>query len=340
MIRFVHLRIAALEPLGQELLAVNLVPLREGMTLPAFAPGAHIEVQLPVHDGRTHARCYALFQPVEELHQYRLLVGRSQPMAGADALAGGGPDAGVDAGSPPSASAWFFERATVGQTLRVSAPRAHWALADSPAEAVFVASGIGLVALLGLVRQRASAALPWRLHGHAGTFSGPPLFAEFEALASRSTPAQLVWERSAPDIDTAALLATLHPDAHLYACGPLPWLARLREQWEGRPLAQLHTQSFDAADAQRRGGCEVVLRRSGRTVAVLPGQTILEAVLAAGVAADHNCRSGHCGRCVVTVLAGEPEHRDRFLSPAERQAGQRMVICCSGARSPVLELDL
>lgn len=163
MIRFVHLRIAALEPLGQELLAVNLVPLREGMTLPAFAPGAHIEVQLPVHAGRTHARCYALFQPVEELHQYRLLVGRSQPVAGADALAGGGPDAGVDAGSPPSASAWFFERATVGQTLRVSAPRAHWALADSPAEAVFVASGIGLVALLGLVRQRASAALPWQI---------------------------------------------------------------------------------------------------------------------------------------------------------------------------------
>jgi vanillate O-demethylase ferredoxin subunit len=40
------------------------------------------------------------------------------------------------------------------------------------------------------------------------------------------------------------------------------------------------------------------------------------------------------------VLAGTPDHRDAILSPDERAAGKTMMICCSGATSERLTLDL
>lgn len=35
-----------------------------------------------------------------------------------------------------------------------------------------------------------------------------------------------------------------------------------------------------------------------------PGQTLVETLLAAGIAVPHSCREGRCGSCVATVTAG------------------------------------
>jgi vanillate O-demethylase ferredoxin subunit len=42
----------------------------------------------------------------------------------------------------------------------------------------------------------------------------------------------------------------------------------------------------------------------------------------------------------VRVLEGIPDHRDLVLSAAEKAANDRMMICCSGAKSSRLVLDL
>ncbi len=49
---------------------------------------------------------------------------------------------------------------------------------------------------------------------------------------------------------------------------------------------------------------------------------------------------GVCGTCEVGVIEGIPDHRDLILSQAERAKNDRMLICCSGAKSAVLVLDL
>jgi ferredoxin len=84
----------------------------------------------------------------------------------------------------------------------------------------------------------------------------------------------------------------------------------------------------------------VVLARSGLSIEVVPGQTVLDAVLAAGVGARYTCREGICGECETTVLEGVPDHRDEVLSEQERAANGSMMICCSGCRSGRLVLDL
>jgi vanillate O-demethylase ferredoxin subunit len=84
----------------------------------------------------------------------------------------------------------------------------------------------------------------------------------------------------------------------------------------------------------------VVLAASGRELAVPPGKTILEALFDAGIEPANSCREGVCGTCETRVLEGIPDHRDLVLTEAERSSNKTMMICCSGAKSGRLVLDL
>ncbi len=83
-----------------------------------------------------------------------------------------------------------------------------------------------------------------------------------------------------------------------------------------------------------------MLGRSGRTVPVAPGQSILAALARAGVPVPSSCQEGTCASCETGVLEGEVEHRDSVLTDEERAAGQSMMLCVSRARSRRLVLDL
>ena len=88
------------------------------------------------------------------------------------------------------------------------------------------------------------------------------------------------------------------------------------------------------------GGFDVTLARSNRTVAVRPGQTILDALLEAGISANYACTEGVCGTCETRVVEGVPDHRDLFLRKEEQEANKTVMICCSGSKSPRLVLDI
>jgi ferredoxin len=103
---------------------------------------------------------------------------------------------------------------------------------------------------------------------------------------------------------------------------------------------RVHVEHFTAAEpVAADGGYVVVLARSGREIAVAPGQTILEALLDHGIETPHSCQQGICGACETGVISGTPDHRDGILSPSERAANQTMMICCSGSAGPRLVLD-
>jgi vanillate O-demethylase ferredoxin subunit len=84
----------------------------------------------------------------------------------------------------------------------------------------------------------------------------------------------------------------------------------------------------------------VELRKTGVSVEVAPGQTILAAVLLVVGHVDYYCLRGDCGTCVQTVLEGVPLHRDTVLSQRAREAGKRITICVSRSSTDTLVLDL
>ena len=85
---------------------------------------------------------------------------------------------------------------------------------------------------------------------------------------------------------------------------------------------------------------EVRLHRSGRSVTVPQGETILETLIEEGVDVVYSCMAGHCGTCETRVIEGTPDHRDYILTDAEKAEGKVMQICVSRSKSPRLVLDL
>ena len=142
-------------------------------------------------------------------------------------------------------------------------------------------------------------------------------------------------------LDIAGIVAAAPADAQLYCCGPGPMLAAFETEAAARPDANVHVEYFaSSTPVAVEGGFSVRMAKCGRTVSVPPGQTILDALQAAGVDAPFSCAQGVCGACETRVLEGVPDHRDMILSPQEKAANRTMMICCSGSRTPLLVLDI
>jgi ferredoxin len=85
---------------------------------------------------------------------------------------------------------------------------------------------------------------------------------------------------------------------------------------------------------------EIVCARSGRTLTVPPGKSILNVLDENGVRVRRSCRKGICGTCETKVLEGIPDHRDKVFTDEQRAANDRMTVCVSRALTPRLVLDL
>ena len=59
-------------------------------------------------------------------------------------------------------------------------------------------------------------------------------------------------------------------------------------------------------------------RRSGITVEVPEGTSLLQALLDHGVPMDYSCEGGVCGACVAPLIDGEVDHLDDVLEGAAR----------------------
>jgi len=90
----------------------------------------------------------------------------------------------------------------------------------------------------------------------------------------------------------------------------------------------------------REHAFEVVLKDSGLTLPVPADQTVLSVLRAANIDVQSDCGEGLCGSCEVRVLGGQVDHRDVVLTRGEREAQNRMMVCCSRACGERLVLEL
>src|SRR5688572_21197848 len=115
--------------------------------LPAWTPGAHLDLRLP--DGRM--RQYSLCGDPQARGEYRIAVKRD------DTGRGG--------------SRWIHEHVKPGDTLEFSAPENNFQLATAAERHIFVAGGIGITPILPMVRAAKEAGTPFTLHFCAGSES-------------------------------------------------------------------------------------------------------------------------------------------------------------------------
>lgn len=108
------------------------------------------------------------------------------------------------------------------------------------------------------------------------------------------------------------------------------------------PDAQVHYEYFlrELVKRDDDAGFEVELAKSGKIVFVGKDETVIQALTTAGVNVDVSCEQGMCGTCLTPVLAGQPDHRDSYLTPSEQAANDQFTPCCSRSKTPRLVLDL
>lgn len=289
----------------------------DGGALPPYEPGAHIDITLPNGITRQYSLCCAVPSP----GRYRIAVKREPQSRGG--------------------SAWLHDVASAGMHVDIGIPRNAFALVPDAPEHLLFAGGIGITPVLSMAYALARRGQPFRLAVFARTAELVPFAAELEGTSLHGhtgVHCALTATETGARID--ALLAAAADGTHVYACGPAAFMAAVSERAAARfgPGA-MHIESFNGPVAAA-GDREFLLRlmRSGRDIAVPADRTALACLQEAGVAIDSSCEVGVCGTCMTRVRGGEVDHRDSYLTTAERPGC--FLPCVSRALTPMLEVDL
>lgn len=291
-----------------------------GGDLAPFTAGSHIDLHL----SNGMVRSYSLVNDQSERDRYVVAVNK-------DAASRGG-------------SSFIHEVLRVGDLIAISQPRNNFILWENARHSVLIAGGIGITPLLSMIRRLDAIGRSWELHYATRTRATAAFLDELNSFGSDGS-ARLHFhfdqEFSGRMLDLSAIVKSAAADAHLYCCGPVAMLEAFEAATAERPADHVHVEYFQAKEAPAvEGGFEVQLTRSNRTILVEAGKTILDALLEAGISANYACTEGVCGTCETRVLEGIPDHRDQFLSKEEQAGNKTIMICCSGAKSRTLVLDL
>lgn len=286
----------------------------DGGDLPEFTAGSHLSVRVP----SGLIRKYSLCNDPAERHRYLFTVRREH--------AGGG------------GSISLIDEASVGGQLVVSTPRNDFALVKSPAGYLFLAGGIGITPIMAMLHQLKSTGGRFKLYYCT---RAPEVTAFREELSAPEFRGQVTMHHDGGDPARALDLWPLleRPKGHVYCCGPRSMMEAVRDMTGHWSSATVHFEAFTEVPRHTPDDRAFIVRlaRSGQTVEVPVGTTILEALRASGHDVPSSCESGTCGTCRTRLIAGEPDHRDLVLTDAER--ADNIMVCVSRARSPELVID-
>ena len=303
----------ATDIVGFDLVAVD------GQPLPAFAAGSHIDVTLPTGITRQYSLCNA----PGKRERYCIAVLKEPSSRGGSKV--------------------LHDVVQEGDTLLISVPRNHFALAHGATRHLLVAGGIGITPILCMAERLALTQESFDLHYCGRSEQRMAFLDRVRSFAGRST---LHLDDGSPEqcIDLEALLQTPTPGTHLYVCGPQGFMDAVlstarRLHWNEESL---HYEFFSGAviDSNSDGAFEIQIASTGQILVVAPGDTVTGVLARAGINLMTSCEQGVCGTCLTRVLEGTPDHRDLYLTPEEQAKNDQFTPCCSRSTSSLLVLDL
>jgi ferredoxin-NADP reductase len=310
----IEVRLTAIRYAARDTNLYELTPL-DGRPLPAYEPGAHIDLHLP----NGIVRQYSLTEARPNPTSYTVGVKR-------DPASRGG-------------SRYVHDELLVGKSLKISPPRNNFALVENADHVVLFAGGIGITPIWCMVQRLEQLGRSWTLHYACRSREDMAFLSSLQAMSGANF--HLDDESGGKFLDVGALIAAAPKNAHLYCCGPTPMLKAFETATANWPREQVHIEYFTPKqEAAKTGGFTVELARSGKEFVIPEGKSILQVLLDAGVDVDYSCELGICGACEQRVISGEPEHRDAILTEEEQASNTKVMICCAGCKSERLVLDL
>ncbi|KDF02076.1 ferredoxin [Mycolicibacterium aromaticivorans JS19b1 = JCM 16368] len=276
--------------------------------LPAWHPGAHVDIRLPSGRIRQYSLCGDPAVPTS----YRIAVRRI-------------PDGG-------GGSIEVHDDLTIGATATTGGPRNAFPLTvpgyGSPARQLrFIAGGIGITPILPMLGLAQRLGVDWSMIYTGRSREAIPFLDELREFGDR---VQIRTDDEHGIATAAELLGDCPDGAGVYTCGPAPMLTAIRKELTGRDNVELHFERFAAPPVVDGTTFTATVASTGVTVAVRPEETLLSALQREHVPAPYSCQQGFCGTCRTRVVNGVVQHRDTLLTQPERAEGM-MLTCVSRA---------
>jgi len=292
----------------------------DGADLPAVEAGSHLRIPVRLEDGKAAIRHYSICSNPARRDIYEIAVLREEQGTGG--------------------SRAVHEMFDIGLRLRCALPRNHFPLHRDMRPAVLIAGGIGITPIKAMAQALKARGNVMQLH-YAGR-SGPEMAFRDRLIREFGSALTVYRSTEGERMEIERILSTAPDDALIYVCGPGRLIdAVIRHGSElGIESNRIRVERFAATVGSDAKPIQLELRRSGKKLRVARDQSILDAMLEAGVDAPFSCRAGNCRTCAVEVLDGEAEHLDTVLSTSEREEQQLMCPCVSRATSDRLVLDI
>ncbi len=293
---------------------------RSGAPLPPFEPGAHVDVSLP--NGVT--RQYSIASSATDATRYWLGIGRAAASRGG--------------------SSYAHANLRLGDILEVSHPRSFFGLHDVASGHLFIAGGIGITPILGMIHRCVERGHAWRLLYCVRSRRNAAYLEQLDTFRNHVVIHADDEHSGRADIEGA--LQSLPEGWHVYTCGPAAMMEAVCDsaRLAGIGASSVHLERFGAdptgTAVRPRQPFSVRLLRHGGFFAIPEDRSILDVLEANGVALPSSCREGLCGSCEIPLVSGQADHRDYVLSEEKRCANQSILICVSRARCGELVLDI
>lgn len=297
---------------------VMMLTLRDplGRPVPAWRPGAHIDLMLQEGLVRQYSLCG---DPADRSNLKVAVLREPQGRGG---------------------SRYVHDELSEGQKVRIRGPRNNFEFVPEK-RYLFIAGGIGITPILPMVAAAEERGANWQLVYGGRTRASMAFRDELQQAYGKRVAIRPQDEYGL--LDLKSLLGRRRRRTAIYCCGPEPLLNAVESASTQWPDGALHLERFAPKKSAGTGPDEafdVELALSGQTVTVAADMSILDAVEEVGVSIMSSCEEGVCGTCEATVLSGEIDHRDSVLTDRERAAGNKMMVCVSRASGARLVLDL
>ena len=275
---------------------------------PAFQyrPGQFLTLRVP-HGERHLPRCYSLASSPVTGEPHRVTVKRVAEGRGSN---------------------WICDQAKAGDEIEVMPPSGVFSPKTLDGDFLLFGGGSGITPVFSILRSVLVAGTGRVCLIYANRDERSVIFRdELKALsATHPTRLQIIhWLDSVqgiPQVSQLAELARSWREAQCFICGPGPFMDAAVEALHGLefPASRIHVERFvslpdeedaiaapSAAEAEATATVKLAVQLDGSThqITCSPQESLLDAMLRAGIKAPHSCKAGACASCMCTVESGK-----------------------------------
>lgn len=271
-----------------------------------YRPGQFLTLRIPSERTGSVARCYSLASSPHTDELPKVTVKRTADGYGSN---------------------WVCDNLTAGDVVEALPPSGRFTPPDLDEDLLLFAAGSGITPIMSIVKSALHDGVGSIALFYANRNESSVIFADELRTLAVEYPRRLTvvhWLESLqgiPTIDQLSAAAVHYREHRAFMCGPGAFMDAVHKALTatGFPHSRVHSEVFAsltgdpftdvvvAAEDDTGSGSTATVELDGESHDLTwpRKQTLVDVMLAAGIAVPYSCREGECGSCACTLLEGE-----------------------------------